>query len=126
MLDDLSQAGTDGGEKVIEIQVRNHRVVHFQQKPYAVPFVRQLSLGRLGLLKIKRVIDGQRHLSGNLLEEPKLRGPIGFLSNTAYGHDSQSSVRGAQRQTVTGSQGIVSQPLHRARKANFVIDIVNK
>ena len=45
MLDDLSQAGADGGEKVVQTQMGDDRVVHFQQKPHAVPFVRQLPLG---------------------------------------------------------------------------------
>jgi hypothetical protein len=35
-------------------------------------------------------------------------------------------MRGAQRQTATGSEMVLAQPLHRAWKANFVVDIINK
>jgi hypothetical protein len=33
---------------------------------------------------------------------------------------------GAQRQTATGFEMILAKPLHRAWKANFVVDVVNK
>ena len=49
MLDDFSQAGADGGEQVIQTQVGDHRVVHFQQQAHAVAFVGQLPLGGLAL-----------------------------------------------------------------------------
>src|SRR6266511_5226673 len=48
MLDNPPEAGADGGEQVIESQVRDHGVVDFEQQTDAVPFARQLRLSRTG------------------------------------------------------------------------------
>src|SRR5215510_3339872 len=85
----------------------------------------ELLLKRLSPVKIKRVVDGHRYLSCNLLEKPKVCGLIRFLSNAAQGHCPQASVRGAQRQAAAGLDIIFAQPLHRAWKANFVINVGN-
>ena len=50
MPNDRSQARTDGGEKIIQTQVSDHRIVYFQQKTNVISFACQLSLGGLGAL----------------------------------------------------------------------------
>src|SRR5215813_971848 len=85
----------------------------------------ELLLKRLSPVKIKRVVDGHRHLPCNLLEKPKVCGLIRFLSNAAQGHSPQASVRRAQWQTAAGFDVIFAQPLHRAWEANFVLNVGN-
>src|SRR5919109_674783 len=85
----------------------------------------ELLLKRLRLLKIEGIIDGHRYLPCNLREKPNTRGLIRLTSNAAQGHSSQASVCGAQRQTTTGFDVIVAQSQHRAREANFVLNVVN-
>jgi hypothetical protein len=104
----------------------DHCVVHFEQKSHSVPFIGQLLLGRLDVLKIKRIVNGHGHLSCNLTEEAKVRVLIGSISDTADGHSSQASMRGAQWQTATGPYVIFAQPLHSPREANFVVNVVNE
>src|SRR5262245_17539220 len=124
MLDEFSQAGTDGVEKLVEIQVRDDGIVNFQQKAHAVPFMRQLLLSGLRLLEVKGVIDSHRHLSCNLLEKAKLSGLIRFFMNAPHGDSSQASMRGAQRQTATRPDVICAQPLHRSGKASFMLNVI--
>ncbi len=126
MLEHFSQTGTDGREEVLEVQMSDHCVVHFEQKLHSVPFIGQLLLGRLDVLKIKRIVNGHGHLSCNLTEEAKVRVLIGSISDTADGHSSQASMRGTQRQTKTGRDVICTQPLHRPWKARFPVYVVNK
>ena len=73
MLNDFSQAGADGREKIVQTQMGDDRVVHFEQQSRAIPFVGQLPLGRLGALVVQHVVDGERDLLGHLLHEAKLR-----------------------------------------------------
>ena len=48
VLNHLSQAGADGCEEFVEVQMRHDRIIHFQEQPHAVSFVSQLLLGGLG------------------------------------------------------------------------------
>src|SRR5215470_19795219 len=77
MLDDFSQASADGGEKVIQVQMGDHRVVHFQKKPHAVTFVCQLLLGGSSALVVQNVVNGDRDLPRHLPHEVDLRFLIG-------------------------------------------------
>ena len=72
MLDDFSQAGADSGEHLPQVQVGHHRVVDFQQKLHAVPFVLQLLLGRLGARSVQHIVHGNSDLVRHLLHEVDL------------------------------------------------------
>ena len=78
MLDDFSQASADGGEKFIQVQVGDYRVVHLQQEPHSVPFVRQLLMGGSSALVVQNVVHGDSDLPRHLPHEVDLR----FLINS--------------------------------------------
>src|SRR5215510_1448884 len=86
----------------------------------------ELLLKRLSPVKIKRVVDGHRHLPCNMLEKSKVCGLIRFLSNAAQGHSPQASVRRAQCQTAVGFVVLYAQPLHHAGEASFELNVGNK
>src|SRR5262245_65740483 len=83
----------------------------------------ELLLKRLSPVKIKRVVDGHRHLPCNLLEKPKVCGLIRFLSNAAQGHSAQASVRRALWQSAVGLEVMFALPLHRAGEETFVVTV---
>ena len=71
----------------------DHRVVHFQQKAHAVPFVCQLPLGRLGALVMQHVVHGDRDLLGHLLHEVELCFLVGSLLEAPEPHGAQTPQR---------------------------------
>ena len=54
MLDDLAQAGTDGWKKVIQTQMGDHRVVHFQQKAHAAAILQGVRQ-KLAIFQVERL-----------------------------------------------------------------------
>src|SRR5262245_28783141 len=90
---DFLQASTDGGEKFIQIQMGDHRVVHFQKKPYAVSFVCQLLLGGSSALVVQNVVHGDSDLPRHLPHEVDLR----FLINSPPQAPERHCAQPAQR-----------------------------
>ena len=66
---DAPQARRDGAEQRARLEVRDERVVHLEQQPEPIPFARQLPLRPLSGLVMERVVDGQRHLARELLQD---------------------------------------------------------
>ena len=91
MLNDFSQTGADRREKVIQTQMGDHRVVHFQQKTHPVPFVCQLLLGRSSALVMQHVVYRDRNLLRHLLYEADLCFLIDAPAGAAESHRAETA-----------------------------------
>ena len=69
MRDDTPQTSPDRREDIVEVQMRDDGVVHFEQEPQSVAIARQLFLGRPSGFVVQDVVDRDRHLIGDLLHE---------------------------------------------------------
>jgi hypothetical protein len=109
MLDDRSQAAADGGKKVVQAQMGDHRIVHFQQKPHAVAFVHQLPLGGLGALVVQHVVHGDGDLLRHLVHEVDLCWLIGPPVLAPESHGAQPPQRRGQRNHAERLHAVLAQ-----------------
>jgi hypothetical protein len=119
MLDDFSHAGADGGEQVVEAQLGDHRIVHFQQQAHAVPFMGQLPLGGLRALVMQHVVDGHGHLLRHVLHEADFCFLIDPAVLAPEAHGSQTSQRRGQGNYAERPYAILQQLGRQLRESAF-------
>src|SRR5207253_8460154 len=80
------------------LEVGDERVVHVEQQPEPIAFPRQLLLRALGGLVMQGVVDGERHLAGQLQQERDVGSPKGVFLAAGEDEPTETAERRGERE----------------------------
>ncbi len=121
--DDASHAGRERAEEGPVFAVRYQRVVHLEQQPEAVAFVREFLLRALRGLVVERVVDRQRNLTAELLEKRDVGRAERVLLVAREVQGAQAAQRRGERNGAERFHPFGAQELGHAGKPRLVVDV---
>ena len=124
MMNHAAKRRGDGVQEVVQVELGNHGVIHFQQHAQPVALPRQLPLVGLRALEIQHVVDGDGDLPRHLLQERDFA--LGMLVRRAppETHHAQPALRRGQRQRANRFHSILAQGLQQGREWRFLFQVI--
>ena len=119
----LPQSADEGAEEWAWVEVGDQRVVDLEQQSEAIALVRELLLRGLGGFVMQRVVDRQRDLARQLLEE-RHRSRIEVVLRLAREDQrAEPPERGGEGDRAVGAHAFPAQDLGHDGKARLVIEL---
>ena len=119
------ERGGDSLEQIVQVEVGDHGVGHFQQHAQAVALPAQLLLVGLGVLEIEGIVHGQRHLGGDAPEEFQIVQGIRSQPDASEAQHTHPAMGRGKGQSAKRFHSVLTHQTHDLREAVLLVDVVD-
>ena len=120
--DDAPETGRDRAEERAPVEVRDERIVDVEQQLEAVALPRELVLRLLGRLVVERVVDGQRYLARELVQDLDVGVGEGVFVLAREAEAAETAERGREREDAERPHALGLEDPRDLAKAWLLVD----